>query len=102
MTRTVPYGGDSLASVLSPVSSLRPSAASPLFFLVAVMVEIARPGARPRVRSLLERGIAAVERATGSQSVLLWRLFIAFELHIMGSKEGARRVFFRAINACPW
>ena len=81
---------------LSPLSS------SPLFWLVAVAAEIARPGARPRVRSLLERGIAAIERHTGTHSVLMWRLYIAYEMEVVGGKERARRIFFRAIHACPW
>jgi len=35
-------------------------------------------------------------------SVVLWRCYIGYELNIAHDPSAARRIFFRAIHACPW
>lgn len=56
-----------------------------------------------RIRSLLERSVStASKNASATRSkVLLWRVYLAYEL-ALGRPDSARRVYFRAINACPW
>lgn len=58
-----------------------------------------RIGNNSRIRSLFER---ALETKATQQSVVLWRTYLAYEFHINKNMEGARRVYFRAIHACPW
>ncbi|CAI5523271.1 unnamed protein product [Closterium sp. Naga37s-1] len=82
-------------------TTARLSHPSPLLWLLCLLVEVARPGARPRVRGLLERALASSAKGSG-QCVLMWRLYIGYELHISQNADAARRVFFRAIHACPW
>ncbi|CAI5468196.1 unnamed protein product [Closterium sp. Yama58-4] len=82
-------------------TTARLSHPSPLLWLLSLLVEVARPGARPRVRGLLERALASSAKGSG-QCVLMWRLYIGYELHISRNVDAARRVFFRAIHACPW
>ncbi|CAI5475271.1 unnamed protein product [Closterium sp. Yama58-4] len=82
-------------------TTARLSHPSPLLWLLSLLVEVARPGARPRVRGLLERALASSAQGSG-QCVLMWRLYIGYELHISQNADAARRVFFRAIHTCPW
>ncbi|XP_024528275.1 protein NRDE2 homolog [Selaginella moellendorffii] len=71
---------------------------SSLQWIFALSCEVPSAGATSRVRNVFERALDAC----GSQhSVLLWRLYVAYEL-AQNNNEGARRVFFRAIHACPW
>ena len=50
------------------------------------------------VQALFERAVSA--KGT-QQCALLWRAYIGYE-HGRGRAEAARRVFLRAIHACPW
>ncbi|CAI5995016.1 unnamed protein product [Closterium sp. NIES-64] len=92
-----------LPPLTTPLADQSPglSHPSPLLWLLSLLVEVARPGARPRVRGLLERALASSAQGSG-QCVLMWRLYIGYELHISQNADAARRVFFRAIHACPW
>ncbi|BBN07353.1 hypothetical protein Mp_4g03110 [Marchantia polymorpha subsp. ruderalis] len=72
---------------------------STMLWLFALSCELWRPGAGPRIHSLFER---ALESKETRQSVLLWRCYIAYELHVASNPDAARRVYFRAIHACPW
>jgi hypothetical protein len=49
-------------------------------------------------QALFERAVAAKGTA---QCALLWRAYIGYEAG-RGRAEAARRVFLRAIHACPW
>ncbi|KAK3259090.1 hypothetical protein CYMTET_31898 [Cymbomonas tetramitiformis] len=51
-----------------------------------------------RIRRLLEH---AVSDPTSKSCVMMWRVYLAFEV-ACGNLDGARRVFYRGINACPW
>jgi hypothetical protein len=48
---------------------------------------------------LFERALA---QDTQNNSVILWRCYIAYEIDIADNPSAARRIYFRAINACPW
>ncbi len=50
------------------------------------------------VQALFERAVSA--KGT-QQCALLWRAYIGYEC-ARGRGEAARRVFLRAIHACPW
>jgi hypothetical protein len=49
-------------------------------------------------QALFERALSAKET---QQCALLWRAYIGYELS-RGRPEAARRVYLRAIHACPW
>lgn len=74
---------------------------STLLWMFALEMELGSPriGNKSRIRSLFER---ALETKVTQQSVILWRAYLAYEFHINKNVEGARRVYFRAIHACPW
>lgn len=72
---------------------------STLLGLAALSCELGRPSSAHRIHSLLER---ALEHSSTEQSVVLWRLYLAYELEVATNTDGARRIFFRAIHACPW
>ena len=50
------------------------------------------------IRSTFER---AVDSASGKHSAALWKLYLLFE-HSGGDMDRAKKVFYRAITACPW
>lgn len=50
------------------------------------------------LQALFERALSAKQT---QQCALLWRAYIGYELS-RGRPEAARRVFLRAIHACPW
>lgn len=50
------------------------------------------------LQALFERALSAKQT---QQCALLWRAYIGYELQ-RGRPEAARRVFLRAIHACPW
>lgn len=52
-----------------------------------------------KIRWLFER---AVSNDMLCSSVVLWRCYIGYELNIAHDPSAARRIFFRAIHACPW
>jgi len=54
-----------------------------------------------RIRYLIEKACASSENKSAPSCPLLWRVYIAFEMEA-SRPEAARRVFFRAINSCPW
>ncbi|XP_010551127.1 PREDICTED: protein NRDE2 homolog isoform X2 [Tarenaya hassleriana] len=68
-------------------------------WLFALSYEMNGGGSRHRIRGLFER---ALSQDALSNSVLLWRCYIAYEIEIGRDPSAARRVYFRAINACPW
>ncbi|KAH7307034.1 hypothetical protein KP509_22G043300 [Ceratopteris richardii] len=70
-----------------------------LLYLFAISIEIGRQGSSPRIHSLFEK---AVQSNATQQSVILWRFYIAYELQLRNDVDAARRVYFRAIHACPW
>lgn len=51
-----------------------------------------------RLHRLFEQALAT---PTGQKSVLLWRLYLRFEL-VSGNAIGAKKVLLRALNHCPW
>jgi len=56
-------------------------------------------GSPARIQRLFER---ALEMKATQHSVLLWRTYLAYEYKVHRNIESARRVYFRAIHACPW
>ncbi|KAH9616378.1 hypothetical protein KSS87_013393 [Heliosperma pusillum] len=66
--------------------------------LFALSYELSRGGSQHRIHGLFERALTNDKLRF---SVFLWRLYIAFEID-MENISAARRVFFRAIHACPW
>jgi hypothetical protein len=36
-----------------------------------------------------------------SSSVVLWKIYLAFEMRV-SNPEGAKAVLFRALGCCPW
>lgn len=72
---------------------------SVVVWLFTLTFEISRGGSQHRIHGMFERALA-VDRF--HKSVLLWRCYIAYELTIACNPSAARRVFFRAIHACPW
>ena len=52
----------------------------------------------PALQRLFER---AVNHRQTRQSPLLWRCYLAYELH-RGRPESARRIMLRAVHACTW
>ncbi|XP_062093222.1 uncharacterized protein LOC133798764 isoform X2 [Humulus lupulus] len=72
---------------------------SVIIWIFALSFEITRGGSQHRVRGLFER---ALGNDTLRRSVLLWRSYIAYEVNITCDPSAARRIFFRAIHACPW
>lgn len=72
---------------------------STILWLFALSFELGRVGSGPRIHGLFERALTDQDT---QQSVILWRCYLAFELHVANNPDGARRIFFRAIHACPW
>ncbi|KAH0927048.1 hypothetical protein HID58_019304 [Brassica napus] len=72
---------------------------SVVVWLFALSYELSRGGSLHRIRGLFERALA---QDTLNSSVILWRCYIAYEIDIAHNPSAARRIYFRAINACPW
>ncbi|XP_038687857.1 nuclear exosome regulator NRDE2 isoform X2 [Tripterygium wilfordii] len=72
---------------------------SVIVWLFALSFEMSRGSSQHRIRGLFER---ALGNESLHNSVLLWRCYIAYEINIMCNPAAARRIFFRAIHACPW
>ncbi|KFK39103.1 hypothetical protein AALP_AA3G201300 [Arabis alpina] len=72
---------------------------SVIVWLFALSYELSRGGSLHRIRGLFERALA---QDTLRNSVILWRCYIAYEIDIAQNPSAARRIYFRAINACPW
>ncbi|KAG0609755.1 hypothetical protein M758_7G011500 [Ceratodon purpureus] len=73
--------------------------ASTLLWMFSLATELNNEGNGARIRSLFER---ALEMKATRHSVLLWRTYLAYEYDINQNIESARRIYFRAIHACPW
>ncbi|EOA29757.1 hypothetical protein CARUB_v10012846mg [Capsella rubella] len=72
---------------------------SAVVWLFALSYELSKGGSSHRIRGLFERAFA---QDTLKNSVILWRCYIAYEMDIAHNPSAARRIYFRAINACPW
>ncbi|KAJ3695951.1 hypothetical protein LUZ60_001328 [Juncus effusus] len=72
---------------------------SVILYIFAISFEWGRDGSHNRIHGLFER---ALSNEKLQKSVLLWRLYIDYEINIVCNPSSARRVFFRAIHACPW
>ncbi|KAL6635205.1 hypothetical protein ACP70R_027876 [Stipagrostis hirtigluma subsp. patula] len=72
---------------------------SVIALLFALSFEWSKAGSENRIHSLFERALADDKL---QKSVLLWRCYLAYETEIACNASAARRVFFRAIHACPW
>ncbi|KAL3628942.1 hypothetical protein CASFOL_027988 [Castilleja foliolosa] len=67
--------------------------------IYALSFEMSIGGSQHRIRGLFER---ALEDDKLHKSVILWRCFIEYERTVACNFSAAKRVFFRAIHACPW
>ncbi|XAR53138.1 hypothetical protein NMG60_11021559 [Bertholletia excelsa] len=72
---------------------------SVVVWLFALSFEMSRGGSQHRIRGLFEK---AFTNEKLRNSVLLWRCYIAYEINVAYNPAAARRIFFRAIHACPW
>ncbi|KAA8542919.1 hypothetical protein F0562_024071 [Nyssa sinensis] len=72
---------------------------SVIVWLFALSFEMSREGSQHRIHGLFERALAN-ERLRNS--AILWRCYIAYEINVARNPSAARRIFFRAIHACPW
>ncbi|XP_042501686.1 nuclear exosome regulator NRDE2 [Macadamia integrifolia] len=72
---------------------------SVIVWLFALSFEMGRGGSRHRIHGLFER---ALSNDMLHNSVILWRLYIAYEMDVASNPFAAKRIFFRAIHACPW
>ncbi|RDY01351.1 Protein NRDE2-like protein, partial [Mucuna pruriens] len=72
---------------------------SVVLWLFALSYEMFRGGSHHRIRGLFEKALGNDRLCN---SVVLWRCYIMFEMEIAHDPSAARRVFFRAIHACPW
>ncbi|KAG8378654.1 hypothetical protein BUALT_Bualt07G0007800 [Buddleja alternifolia] len=72
---------------------------SVITWLYALSFEMSTGGSQHRIRGIFER---ALEDEKLHSSVILWRCYIEYERSITCNFSAAKRVFFRAIHACPW
>ncbi|KAF9625216.1 hypothetical protein IFM89_020802 [Coptis chinensis] len=72
---------------------------SVILWLFALSYELGKEGSRHRIHALFERAVAD-DRL--QDCVILWRCYLAYEADVACNLSAARRIFFRAINACPW
>ncbi|XP_037495827.1 nuclear exosome regulator NRDE2 [Jatropha curcas] len=72
---------------------------SVIVWIFALSFEMSRGGSHHRIHGLFERALA---NESLRKSVILWRIYIAYEINIAHDHSAARRIFFRAIHACPW
>ncbi|GFP88473.1 protein nrde2 homolog [Phtheirospermum japonicum] len=72
---------------------------SVITLIYALSFEMSIGGSQHRIRGLFER---ALEDDKLHKSVILWRCFIEYERTVTCNISAAKRVFFRAIHACPW
>lgn len=80
-----------------PFSCRNPST---LLWMFALATELgSNNGNAARIQCLFER---ALEMKATQHSVLLWRTYLAYECNIHRNIDNARRIYFRAIHACPW
>ncbi|KAL4578898.1 hypothetical protein LXL04_015029 [Taraxacum kok-saghyz] len=67
--------------------------------LFALSYEISKGSSHHRVHRIFERVLA--DNMLKS-CVLLWRLYLSYEVHVTHDMSAARRIYFRAIHSCPW
>ncbi|KAL8246022.1 hypothetical protein R6Q59_007238 [Mikania micrantha] len=67
--------------------------------LFALSYEICKGNSHHRIHRLFEK---ALSDNMLRNSVLLWRLYMDFEIHVACDLSAARRIYFRAIHTCPW
>ncbi|GJV96877.1 protein NRDE2 [Tanacetum coccineum] len=67
--------------------------------LFALAYETSRGSSYHRVRRIFERALADNMLRN---SVLVWRLYMSYEINVTCDLSAARRVYFRAIHTCPW
>ncbi|KAJ4959907.1 hypothetical protein NE237_019817 [Protea cynaroides] len=72
---------------------------SVIVLLFALSFEMGRGGSQHRIHGLFER---ALSNDMLHNSVILWRIYIAYEMDVTSNLSAAKRIFFRAIHACPW
>ncbi|XWS50891.1 hypothetical protein CRYUN_Cryun12cG0128900 [Craigia yunnanensis] len=72
---------------------------SVIVWLFALIFEMSQSGSLHRIHGLFERALANDKLYN---SVILWRLYVAYEINIVRNPSAARRIFFCAIHACPW
>ncbi|XP_075483295.1 LOW QUALITY PROTEIN: uncharacterized protein LOC142523397 [Primulina tabacum] len=72
---------------------------SVITWLYALSFEMSAGGSKHRIRGLFER---ALEDGKLQNLVILWRCYLEYEMNIACNFAAAKRVFFRAIHACPW
>lgn len=72
---------------------------SVVVWLFALAFEMSKGNSEHRIHALFERSLADEKLQS---SVVLWRCYVAYEIDIARNPSAARRVFFRAIHACPW
>ncbi|WCJ42165.1 Nuclear exosome regulator NRDE2 [Euphorbia peplus] len=70
-----------------------------IVWIFMLAFEMNRGGSRHRIHGLFERALA---NENLHNSVILWRLYVAYEIDVEQNPIAARRIFFRAIHACPW
>ncbi|KAM0927264.1 hypothetical protein ACQ4PT_002987 [Festuca glaucescens] len=87
---------NNLRFTLDKCSQRDPSIISLLF---ALSFELSKAESYNRIHGLFERALADDKL---QKSVVLWRCYLAYEAEIACNASAARRVFFRAIHACPW
>lgn len=71
---------------------------SPVLWLFAIHTETARLGSSYRIQSLFDKALVDPK---GKHCIGLWKYFMRYELS-RGSKEGAKGIFYRAIQQIPW
>lgn len=72
---------------------------SVIIWIFALSFEMSRGGSSHRIHGLVERALANEKLRN---AVILWRLYLSYEINITNNPSAAKRVFFRAIHACPW
>ncbi|KAK4567397.1 hypothetical protein RGQ29_003261 [Quercus rubra] len=72
---------------------------SVIVWIFALLFEMSRGSSQHRIHGLFERALA---NEILHNSVVLWRCYVAYEINIACNPSAARRIFFRAIHACPW
>ncbi|GAB4835270.1 hypothetical protein Ancab_000179 [Ancistrocladus abbreviatus] len=73
--------------------------ASAILLLFALSFELSRGDMQHRIHGLFEKALTDDRLRT---FVVLWRCYIAYEIDVVGNLSSAKRIFFRAIHACPW
>ncbi|CAN6465668.1 unnamed protein product [Victoria cruziana] len=89
---TVP---NKIRRILDDYCQKRPSV---IIWLCTFLNELGKAGSQYRIHGLFEKALGSEAL---QKPVVLWRCYLEYELH-MCNPAAAKRVFFRAIHACPW